>query len=101
MSEVDWHFLSTFLEAFQPLRGFSQKLQIEQYIADHFYRDLMCCEVELDELQQQGNFYAQLLLGDFKYQKEQLLNNTAFLAALYMDPHFNFISSPFLTDDKK
>ncbi|XP_017465255.1 PREDICTED: uncharacterized protein LOC108358437 isoform X2 [Rhagoletis zephyria] len=99
--EVDWHFLSTYLEAFKPLRNCSSKLQSEQYIVGDFYRDLMCCELELDELMQNGNFYAQLLTEALKNRKEELLNKEAFLAALYVDPRFNFIGSPFLTDDKK
>ncbi|XP_017465256.1 PREDICTED: uncharacterized protein LOC108358437 isoform X3 [Rhagoletis zephyria] len=99
--EVDWHFLSTYLEAFKPLWNCTSKLQSEQYIVGDFYRDLMCCELELDELMQKGNFYAQLLVEALKNRKEELLKSEAFLAALYVDPRFNFIGSPFLNDDNK
>ncbi|XP_053959810.1 uncharacterized protein LOC128864263 [Anastrepha ludens] len=99
--EIDWHFLDTFLEAFKPLRDRSNKLHSEQYIVGDFYRDLMCCELELDELVQKGNFYAQLLVEALKTKKENIVKNEAFLAALYMDPRFNFLGTPFLPEDKK
>ncbi|XP_054743050.1 uncharacterized protein LOC129247775 [Anastrepha obliqua] len=99
--DIDWHFLDTFLEAFKPLRDRSNKLHSEQYIVGDFYRDLMCCELDLDELVQKGNFYAQLLVEALKTKKENIVKNEAFLAALYVDPRFNFLGTPFLPEDKK
>ncbi|XP_055916410.1 uncharacterized protein LOC129949158 [Eupeodes corollae] len=98
--EIDWTFVGKFAAAFKPLVECLEKLHEVNYIVGDFYRDCLCCEIELEELGG-TNMYANLLLKELKAGKAKLLENGAFLAALYLDQRFNFIKTPFLTEEQQ
>lgn len=97
---IDWNFIAEFIEAFQPLSECTKKFQSEQYIIGDFYRDWLCCEIELEELIEK-NAYAPMLSEALKQRKESLLSDDIFISAIYLDPRFNFLNSPFFTEDEK
>ncbi|XP_055858531.1 uncharacterized protein LOC129920969 [Episyrphus balteatus] len=98
--DMDWLFINQFSGAFKPLAECLEKLHEVNYIIGDFYRDCLCCEIELEELVG-NNIYAGLLLKELKTGKDKLLENGAFLAALYLDQRFNFIKTPFLTEEQQ
>lgn len=101
IGEVDWNFVTGFLNAFRPLTECTIKFQSEQYIVGDFYRDWLFCEVELEELQTGGNVYAAQLSTAMNSRKQNLLSADSFVAAIYLDARFNFAGTPFLTEEQK
>lgn len=101
ISEPNWNFINMFIKAFQPLSECTNKFQFEQYIIGDFFRDWLCCEVELEEISNEENIYAEKLLDAMKRRKQSLLVNEAFLSAIYLDPRFNFTRTPFLSEEDK
>ena len=96
---VDWYFVETFLEAFKPLIECAQQLQSEHYIVGDFFRDWLLCETKLEQIIK--NTCAKHLYDCMQKRKAELMDNELFLAALYFDPRFNFMGSPFFDDDKR
>ncbi|XP_036320396.1 uncharacterized protein LOC118734823 [Rhagoletis pomonella] len=101
MPDVDWGFVNAFLQTFKPLVDCTTKLQAEQYVIGDFYRDWLTCELELQELISSQYDYASTLLRTVKQRKAVLLQNEAFLSAIYVDPRFNFLHSPYLNQTQK
>lgn len=99
--DADWNFIHQFLNAFRPLAECTDKFQREQYIVGDFYRDWLYCEIELEEMQAERNKYAEDLLNAMNERKQRLLANEAFIAAVYLDPRFNFAGTPFLNEEQK
>lgn len=66
-----------------------------------FYRDWLSCEIDLEEMSREGNIYAEKLFTSVKSRKQSLLTNEAFTAAIYLDPRFNFLNTPFLSEDQR
>ncbi|XP_017477325.1 PREDICTED: uncharacterized protein LOC108367240 [Rhagoletis zephyria] len=97
---VNWIFVQNFLAAFHPIAKCTLKLQHDQYIIEDFFRDWLTCELELKKLVS-TNSYAEALLNAMKKRKDTLMGNNAFIAALYMDPRFNFDNTPLLSYDQK
>lgn len=64
------------------------------------FRDWLTCELELKKLVS-TNLYAEALLNAMKKRKDTLMENNAFIAALYLDPRFNFNNTPLLSYDQK
>lgn len=101
MPKVDWNFVNIFIQTFKPLVECTHKLQGEQYVIGDFYRDWLSCELELLELVEANNDYALTLVNSVKYRKDMFLQNEAFLAAIYVDPRFNFLHSPYFNKTQK
>lgn len=97
---VNWTFVETFVSAFKPLADCTLKFQTEQYVIGDFYRDWLSCEIELEELIPQNSF-ASDLHARMAIRKTDLLQHNSFVAALYLDPRFNFSGSPILSNDQK
>ena len=98
--DIDWNFVSKFVKAFEPLAHCTKHFQNEQYIIGDFYRDWLCCELKLETIQSENN-YAKSLWEAMKKRKENLLENDAFISAIYLDPRFNFSNAPFLNEEAK
>ncbi|XP_037943633.1 uncharacterized protein LOC119676467 [Teleopsis dalmanni] len=97
---INWNFIRNFVVAFNPLITSTKKMETEQYIIGDFYRDWLCCEIELEDLFSITP-YASLLHESMQKRKKVLLDNGAFLSALYLDPRFNFQNSIVLTEEQK
>lgn len=63
-----------------------------------FYRDWLTCEIELEEI---ASPTALQLHAAMQNPKKLFLQNDAFVAALYLDPRFNFINSPVMSEEQK
>ncbi|XP_011186780.2 uncharacterized protein LOC105214818 [Zeugodacus cucurbitae] len=100
MDEFDWQFVSNFIKAFQPLAQCTKRMQSEQYIFGDFYRDWLSCELELSDLGASIPYAAQLHAA-MTTRKQILMENDAFIAALYLDPRFNFQGSMMLSAQQK
>jgi hypothetical protein len=99
IDNTDWTFLEEFVNIFKPVEEFTKKLQKEQYVIGDFYRDWKECELTIEEIEE--NNLTLSLLSNIKKRKEKLMENNAFLAALYFDPRFNFENSPLLSQEQK
>ncbi|GBP01583.1 hypothetical protein EVAR_68583_1 [Eumeta japonica] len=99
-TNLNWDFIIDFVAAFQPLAKCTVQLQTEQYILGDFYRDWLNCEIELEDIGEQNKFAGDLLSA-MKTRKVRLLENDAVIAALYLDPRFNYQNSTFLSEVDK
>lgn len=98
--DVDWEFATKFMESFKPVSDATTMLQYKQLVMGDFYREWLVAETELEDMSS-SNPIAKLLLEALKRRKEILVNNNAFIAALYIDQRFCFKSSRYLNDDQK
>ncbi|XP_037954892.1 uncharacterized protein LOC119684835 [Teleopsis dalmanni] len=99
--DINWDFITDFVVAFNPLVTCRKKMQSEQYIIGDFYRDWLCCEIELEDLFSVTP-YASILHESMQKRKEKVfLDDVTFLAALYLDPRFNFENSIVLSEEQK
>jgi hypothetical protein len=57
--------------------------------------------MDVTNISKQGNKFAMELLKSFCERSKMLLENEAVLAALYLDPRFNFEGSLFLSESDK
>lgn len=99
--QVDWTFIEKFLAAFKPISSSTIKAQSENYIIGDFYRDWLCTKVEVEEECRKGNIYSNKILLSMNNRERKIIDNPAFLSALYMDPRFNFHETPFLSVNDK
>lgn len=91
-----------FFKTLEIFDNFMDKLTAEQYVAGDFYRDLLCCELELkSEYKKNNNLYAGNLSEELLACKNALLDTNEFTAALYLDARFNFLASRLITDQQK
>lgn len=58
------------------------------------------CRVQLSEILQ-NNDIAKPISDSFNIRSKSLLDNDALLAALYMDPRFNFAGSVFFSNEMR
>lgn len=98
--DINWSFIEDFVLAFDPLANCTKQLQSEQYVVGDFYRDWIHCELQLKDLHSMTP-YAELLYTAMMARKEGLIQNDAFVAAIYLDPRFNFENSVILSQDNK
>lgn len=104
-TEIDCEFkgnlewLNAFVETSEPLADWSKQQQCEQYIIGDFYRDWLLCEAKLKQLS--DNEYAMHLLEAILEVKQKLLDNESFNAALYFDPRFNHLDSPYFSQERR
>uniref|UniRef100_A0A1I8NRQ7 Uncharacterized protein n=1 Tax=Stomoxys calcitrans TaxID=35570 RepID=A0A1I8NRQ7_STOCA len=104
-SEIEFEFedklewLDSFLQTHEPLHVWSQQQHSEQYIVGDFYRDWLVCEAKLK--QWPHNEYAMHLLEAMLELKQTMLDNEAFNAALYFDPRFNHLDTPYFSEERK
>lgn len=97
---IDWTFVERFATAFKPLAECTTHMQKEQYVIGDFFRDWLKCELDLNEIMN-SNKYANDLHHAMGLRKCKLLQHDAFVAALYVDPRFNFQGTPLLTINQK
>lgn len=90
-----------FIKAIQICWNFVDKFEGENYVVGDFYRDWLCCELELKELMKNQNQYAGELYEDISKCKQKLLGGDEFITALYLDPRFCFLGSRILTETQK
>ncbi|XP_054084427.1 uncharacterized protein LOC105219943 [Zeugodacus cucurbitae] len=64
-----------------------------------FYRDWLLCETKLETMP--NNIFASTLLRSMQLRKEKLLENNAFVSALYMDRRFNYMDSLFFNEMRR
>uniref|UniRef100_A0A1I8NKP6 HAT C-terminal dimerisation domain-containing protein n=1 Tax=Musca domestica TaxID=7370 RepID=A0A1I8NKP6_MUSDO len=96
--KMNW--LGLFMETHQPLEEWLELLQHQQqYIVGDFYRDWLVCEARLKQMS--DNEYAMHLLEAVLEVKQNLLDNEAFNAALYFDPRFNHLDSPYFSEERR
>ncbi|XP_037943634.1 uncharacterized protein LOC119676468 [Teleopsis dalmanni] len=98
--DINWNFITSFVVAFNPFVTCTKKMQTEQYVIGDFYRDWLCCEIDLEDLYTITP-YASLLHESMQKSKKVFLDDDAFLAALYLDPRFNFENSIVLSEEQK
>ncbi|XP_036344861.1 uncharacterized protein LOC118754132, partial [Rhagoletis pomonella] len=98
--DFHWEFVVDFNKAFKPLALCTKRMQSEQYVVGDFYRDWLSCELELHDLGSTVSYAAQLH-DAMKSRKQSLMSNNAFIAALYLDPRFNFRGSLMLSPQQK
>lgn len=97
---VNWIFVESFAIAFKPLAECTKHMQKEQYVLGDFFRDWLKCEFDLVEMLH-TNANAKALYNAMGIRKCKLLENNAFVAALYLDPRFNFHGTPLLTPEQQ
>lgn len=98
--EVDWIFAKKFEQSFKPIVETVSMLQNNNFIMGDLYREWLLCECELEELAV-SNELALYLLQAMQKRKSKLFENSAFLAALYLDPRFCYMGSMHLNDKQK
>ncbi|XP_073831473.1 uncharacterized protein [Musca autumnalis] len=95
--KMDW--LESFMDTHKPLTEWLQHQHEAQYIVGDFYRDWLVCEAKLKQMS--DNEYAMHLLEAVLEVKQSLLDNEAFNAALYFDPRFNHLDSPYFSEERR
>ncbi|XP_030382566.1 uncharacterized protein LOC115630081 [Scaptodrosophila lebanonensis] len=95
---LNWQFVDDFCEAFEPLADCTLVLQTKQMVFGDFYREWLYCEARLKLMSR--NTLAQHLYSAMTRRKKTLVENDAFLAAIYMDPRFNDKGSLFITEEQ-
>ncbi|KAM7355786.1 uncharacterized protein ACRADG_001737 [Cochliomyia hominivorax] len=91
-----------FIKTLEIFHNFMEKLAGEQYVAGDFYRDWLCCELELkNELKKNNNKYAGNLNDELLACKTSLMESKEFMAALYLDARFNFLASRLISEEQK
>lgn len=98
--DVNWEFAMSFEESFKTIAEATKLLQSKQLVMGDFYREWLVCETELEDISH-TNSIANLLLQALNKRKQVLVENNAFLSALYLDPRFCFRGSIYLNEDKK
>ncbi|XP_037942459.1 uncharacterized protein LOC119675339, partial [Teleopsis dalmanni] len=98
--DISWDFVVNFVTAFSPLAICTKHMQTEQYVIGDFYRDWLCCEIELEELVTKTP-YASRLHESMQKKKQIFMDSDAFQAALYLDPRFNYENSTMLSENQK
>ena len=79
---------------------FTGKLQTESFNIGDYYRDWLQCELELSEIMEKNNIAA-LLHSAMAKRKDMYFTQDKILPGLFIDPRFNFIYSPILSDSQK
>lgn len=100
ISEELWLFMLDFMASFKPLFIATKQLQEEQLTMGDFYRSWLECELELASMEEDNQF-AEKLLAAMANRKKKLFENNTLIAAIYMDPRFNFVGSDLLTESEK
>lgn len=95
ISENLWTFMEDFTTAFQPVFIMTKKIQEVNLTMSDFYLLWLICEVELKEI---NNEYSKQILSAMDKRKSNIFENSAFIAALYMDPRVNFNGSIHFND---
>ncbi|KAM7355785.1 uncharacterized protein ACRADG_001736 [Cochliomyia hominivorax] len=91
-----------FFKTLQIFWNFFNKLSEEQYVVGDFYRDMLCCELELKEdITKNKNTYANNLNEELLKYKNNLLEWNEFIGALYLDIRFNFFGTRLLNEQQK
>lgn len=98
ISDQLWDFMDKFLSAFHPIYIATTKLQSEQLIMGDFYKIWLECKLHLEIIE---NEFSNELINSMERRKHKLFDNNAFLAAIYMDPRFNYIGGDLLSSSEK
>lgn len=85
-----WTKIEETLQALQPCRILSKRLQEEQLVFGDFYIAWIKCITELEKI---NNTIAIILVICMKEREVNLLKNDTFLSAVYLDPRINSILS--------
>lgn len=108
VKSLDMHFkpqlkdARQFCKTLQIFWNFYNKIAVEQYVVGDFYRDLLCCEMELqNEFNKFNNKYAGNLCEKLSKFKNSLLETNEFLAGLYLDVRYNFCGTHLLNKEQK
>ncbi|XP_067617222.1 uncharacterized protein [Eurosta solidaginis] len=99
-NKMDWNFITDLITSLKPLVNLNKLFNNEQYILGDFYRDWLSCEIELEELLP-TSIYAGLFVQSMQKYKQEFLRDDKFLAAIYLDPRFNFYNSVMLSEEQK
>lgn len=94
-----WEFAKTFVQAFWPLADLENRMLKTQYLIGDFVRDWLFCESQILGLA--FNKFAGVLLHELETKRNLLMLNPAVLAALYLDPRFNFEGGVYLKAEQK
>ncbi|XP_036327591.1 uncharacterized protein LOC118740200 [Rhagoletis pomonella] len=97
--EIKWDFIQNFVAAFKPVAECTKSLQTENYVIGDFYRDWLLCETKLETMP--NNIFASALLQAMQLRNENFWYNNTFVAALYIDPRFNYMDSPFFNESRR
>ena len=74
------------IAALEPIKKTTKVFQTEQLVPGDFYGSLLRCQIALRKLK---SSVSEELLSDIKLRETKLLENDAFLAAIYMDPRYS------------
>lgn len=99
MEDEDWTLVERFVEAFDPVNSATLRLQNEALTMGDFFLIWLECRLRVEELK--DNPIAVALVIAMKDRQTTLLENKAFLAAVYMDPRINYCGSDFISDENK
>lgn len=94
VAEDIWKFMVEFVDIFRPIKMTTLQLQNKQMLLGDFYKLWLKLKIELGN---KSSPYKHSLLKIIEVREKNLLENSTFLAALLLDPRFNFL----LTREKK
>ncbi|EDW18000.2 uncharacterized protein Dmoj_GI12344, isoform A [Drosophila mojavensis] len=85
-TDIEWDWVETYVEAFKDAYDATIKLQEKHLVYSEFF--IIWTELKL-QCQNSKNFLKQKLLAQIELRESKLLENTALLSAIYMDPRVN------------
>lgn len=101
ITEEEWILIENFLEAFEPAHILTKELQKQNLIIGDMFRLIKVCQYKLQCIESKGNPLVTNLKKNLEQRVNQIFSSKAAKAALFFDPRWNFIDSPYLTKDDK
>jgi hypothetical protein len=98
ISDNVWNFVEEFTMAFKSAHICTKILQEEQLVMGDLYKAWIQCTLNIKKI---NNKYSKHLLKALEIRKKKLFENDAFLAALYLDPRFNFDGSSHFNENDR
>lgn len=93
-----WTFIEEYLSALKPVAEATVQLQGSQItFGDFFLIWEKCCF----QINKKDDELSVTLAAKMIERRKQLMNNEAFLGAIYMDQRINFRNSPFITNEER
>lgn len=90
LGEEEWAFIDDLIVSLKPLHETTVSIQLRDLAAGEFLCEWLKCKVKLSKA---GNGTSAALLQAMEEREVNILNNSAFLSAVYMDPRFQCLMS--------
>ncbi|KAL4143350.1 hypothetical protein QTP88_005688 [Uroleucon formosanum] len=85
LNSFEWKQIETISEVLLPAKICTKKLQSEQLTLSDFYGAWITCKIQIQKLE---NSYAQKFISSMNVREIHIMNNNAFISAIFMDPHY-------------